>query len=251
MISPMYRQLETEQIVETIGELRDRIQERFPDRSLPKVAEEVHQVGLETVRQIAEIRRPNLPIRGGIVLLVGGLIGLLCLIFLRVQVRHETFSFLSNVMEVFEEALSSFFFLGAIILFLLNLEQRAKRRRALDALHELRSLAHIIDMHQLTKDPEHTRKHRLGPDTQSSPSRTLTTFELSRYLDYCSEMLSLIGKLSAVYVQGFKDPVVLAAVDALENLTTGCARKIWQKLMILDSMLGEEPQSDSGIRGGG
>src|SRR5258708_24597219 len=31
---------------------------------------------------------------------------------------------------------------------------RIKRARALKAMHELRSLAHIIDMHQLTKDHE-------------------------------------------------------------------------------------------------
>ena len=28
------------------------------------------------------------------------------------------------------------------------------RKRALAAIHELRAMAHIVDMHQLTKDPE-------------------------------------------------------------------------------------------------
>ena len=44
--------------------------------------------------------------------------------------------------------------IGAAIFFLVTLETRVKRRRALAALHELRAIAHIIDMHQLTKDPE-------------------------------------------------------------------------------------------------
>jgi len=38
--------------------------------------------------------------------------------------------------------------------FLTTLESRVKRARALAMIHELRSIAHIIDMHQLTKDPE-------------------------------------------------------------------------------------------------
>lgn len=239
----MYRQLKSEKIVETISELRDRVYERFPERSLPLVADELCQIGQKTVERVDMIRRPNILARALIFILLVGLIVMLWMIFARVQIRDETFSFLSNMMEVFEEALSSFFFLGAIILFLVNLDQRGKRKRALDALHELRSLAHIIDMHQLTKDPERSRMH--GPDTRSSPERTLSRFELSRYLDYCSEMLSLIGKLSAVYVQDFKDPVVLNAVDAMESLTTGCSRKIWQKMMILDSTIADEHNRDA------
>ena len=56
-----------------------------------------------------------------------------------------------------------------------------------------------------------------------------------KYLDYCSEMLSLIGKLAALYVQKFDDPVALAAVNEVEDLTTSLSRKIWQKIMIINS----------------
>jgi hypothetical protein len=48
-------------------------------------------------------------------------------------------------------------------------------------------------------------------------------------------MLSLIGKLAALYVQKFDDPVALAAVNEVEELTTGLSRKIWQKIMVLNS----------------
>jgi hypothetical protein len=87
-------------------------------------------------------------------------------------------------------------------------------------------------MHQLTKDPD--RVILQGADTPSSPTRELRRFELSRYLDYCSEMLSLVSKLAALYVQTFDDPVVLSAVDEVEGLTSGLSGKIWQKIMILD-----------------
>jgi len=63
---------------------------------------------------------------------------------------------------------------------------------------------------------------------------TMTDFELSRYLDYCSEMLSLIGKVAALYVQRFDDPAALSAVDQIEDLTTGLSRKIRQNIMIIN-----------------
>jgi hypothetical protein len=65
----------------------------------------------------------------------------------------------------------------------------------------------------------------------------MTAFELQRYLDYSSEMLALISKVSAFYAQHLADPVVLQAVDEVEELTTGLSRKVWQKIAILDQML--------------
>jgi hypothetical protein len=62
--------------------------------------------------------------------------------------------------------------------------------------------------------------------------------QLSRYLNECSDLLALIGKVAAFYVQGFQDGVVLTAVNDIEELTNGLARKIWQKLTLLDQMVG-------------
>jgi hypothetical protein len=123
--------------------------------------------------------------------------------------------------------------LAAAILFLVTTERRIKRGRALKAIHELRALAHVIDMHQLTKDPE--RVLLQTKNTASSPKPNLTPAQLTRYLDYCSEMLSLIGKLAALYVQQFDDSVALDAVNDIEQLTNGLSRKIWQKISILNA----------------
>ena len=103
-------------------------------------------------------------------------------------------------------------FVGIAIWFFLSLESRLKRRRALRAVHELRSIAHIVDMHQLTKDPE--RLSSSEPDTASSPVRELSREQLGRYLDYCSELLSVTSKLAALYVQYSNDPVVLDTAHA-------------------------------------
>ena len=73
----------------------------------------------------------------------------------------------------------------------------------------------------------------------------MSPFELGRYFDYCSELLSLIAKIGAVYVQDFTDAVALGAVDEVENLTTGLSRKIWQKIMVLESTTASTAATDS------
>jgi hypothetical protein len=124
--------------------------------------------------------------------------------------------------------------IGVAIFFLTTLETRLKRTRALKAIHVLRSMAHIIDMHQLTKDPE---RISAGPDPPSSPLRKMTPIELTRYLDYCSEMLAILSKVAALYVQNFNDPITISAVNEVEDLTAGLSRKVWQKIMILDRVV--------------
>jgi len=98
-------------------------------------------------------------------------------------------------------------------------------------LHRLRSIAHIVDMHQLTKDPEHALRRVQA--TASSPSRTISRTQLPRYLDYCSELLALTSKLAALHAQHLNDSVILNAVNDIEALTADLSRKIWQKISIL------------------
>ena len=151
-------------------------------------------------------------------------------------INHQSTSF-ADFVTLLEAGINDVVLIGAAIFFLLTIETRYKLARALKALHELRSIAHVIDMHQLTKDP-----HRITQKGKSvfvpgreSPKLNMTPFLLRRYLDYCSEMLSLTGKIAAVYNQAFDDGVATAAASELESLTTGLSSKIWQKILILES----------------
>jgi hypothetical protein len=121
------------------------------------------------------------------------------------------------------------------IWFVLTLESRLKRQRVLKDMYVLRSLAHVIDMHQLTKDPTLLLGGQAAP-TASSPARQMSEFELSRYLDYCGEMLALIAKLGALYAAQVEDQQVIAAVNEIEELTSDLGRKIWQKIMIISRL---------------
>lgn len=51
-------------------------------------------------------------------------------------------------------------------------------------------------------------------------------------------MLSLTGKIAALYVKNFDDAASVAAVSEVEQLSTGLSRKIWQKIMILNQSVG-------------
>jgi hypothetical protein len=226
------RALDPAQIIETIRALGVRIQERFPDRGLTRVAAQQLAVARTTVAQVEWLRRPILWVRVSVALVILLLIALLAGIAVRVDPGAEQVP-LPDLLQAVEAAINELIFLGAAILFLATVEGRIKRQKALGAMRELRALAHIVDMHQLTKDPDRVVEADRA-DTPSSPRATMTRLELGRYLDYCSEMLALNSKLAALYAQNLHDPVVLAAVDEVETLTTGLTAKIWQKLVILN-----------------
>ncbi|TBR25783.1 hypothetical protein EPO15_01535 [bacterium] len=228
----MYRHLDPDKVIETAQRLETRVKERFPDSSLSKLTSELVVVAQQSAERADEIARPHWPLRvgtGGFILLMFAGLGA-GLLHLDIEWRLKD---IGSLIQFIEAGTNEIVLIGAAAFFLLTVEQRYKRRRALKALHELRSLAHIVDMHQLTKDPD--RLKRAGADTASSPARAMTLFELSRYLDYCSETLSVIGKIAAVYAQFFEDEAALTAVDEIEDLTTSLSRKIWQKLSILDA----------------
>ncbi len=225
-----FRHLDEAKVLRTIARLRDRIAERFPDSGLAGVAAALLALGEGTAARVERLRRPHWPLRiagGAAVLALAGLfLGLFAVLGLPVGMDG-----VADLVQSTEAALNALFLVGAAVFFLVTLETRLKRREALAALHELRSVAHIVDMHQLTKDPD--RLTFPQPDTRSSPRRELTVPELGRYLDYCSELLSLVSKLAALHAEHLNDPVVLAAVNDLESLTEGLSAKIWQKITLL------------------
>ena len=229
--SKKYRQLDEVQILVTLTRLRDRICERFPESGLAGVANELLALGRETAGLVAYLRRPLWPIRCAVAMVIAALVMILFAIVTSVSLPTGVDG-LAVFAQATEAAINDLLFLGAAVFFLATLENRLKRRKALAALHELRSVAHVVDMHQLIKDPE--RLASTQPNTPSSPARALSASQLGRYLDYCSELLSVISKIAALHVQQFNDPVTLAAVNEIEALTSGLSGKIWQKITLLD-----------------
>lgn len=230
-----YRNLDEDAIVRTLETLSRRVHERFPGRGISEVCADLLVVSREHIARTEALARPLLGLRAlvGVFLSVGGAL-LVWLIWQKVRlfgINPEEF----NTAEGIESIVNIVVLTGAGVWFLLNLETRIKRDRALASLHELRAFAHVIDMHQLTKDPA------AEDTTASSPERDLSPFLLGRYLDYCAEMLSLTGKLAALYMQRLRDPVVIQAANDIEDLTSGFAQKIWQKIRIIRAQTDASP----------
>jgi hypothetical protein len=229
----VYRKIEAARIVETANALHRRVKERFPGSGLSLVASELERVAREAAELSSWLLQPNYRVRalvGFAVLVLGGVV-----VLALVQLRGATGSNgWSDTVQGLEALVNDVVFVGVAVYFLLGIELRQKRARTMEALHVLRSLAHIIDMHQLTKDPDSISR---GPRTASSPKREMTPFQLARYLDYSAEMLAIIGKIAAIYVQEVRDPVAVAAASGVEELAANLSRTIWSKITILDRVL--------------
>jgi len=227
--------LKAEYIVKTVERLRARISERFPESGLSSVAADLADTARATAARVEELAQPNYLLRALAMLAIA--LGLAAQIYFAEIIdwsrvlKHADPVGLTEGLDAIVNLLILAF--GAIW-FVLTLEQRLKRRRILARLYELRAFAHVVDMHQLTKDPTVVLSE--SKPTESSPERRMTEFELSRYLDYCAEMLALIAKLGALYGSRSRDRDVMVAVTEIEELTSDLGRKIWQKIMILSDL---------------
>jgi hypothetical protein len=225
--------LDPERLVSTVTRLEERIAARFPNSGLSNACGKLREIAGHAGERAAIIAQPNMTMRFliALVLVVAlVLLTVLCLaVMSAINLRGDN-SF-SSIIQGIDAGFNIAILLGASLLFMGSLESRMKRARALEDVHELRAMVHVIDMHQLTKDPSATIIS--GPATAASPQRTLTPFELMRYLDYCSEMLALTGKIAALYAHSSRDAVVIATVNELEQLVASMSLKIWQKIGIV------------------
>jgi hypothetical protein len=231
----MYRKLDIEETLKTIERLRLRIEDRFPGSGLSKVCGELYDIGLTTKNNIHFVSRPIWWLRGLFAFVLALFVSTLLLTVNTIEIKQVEGFINAMSAEGLEAVLQIMVFFSASVFFFVQAEDRIKRSRVLKYLYELRTIAHVIDMHQLTKDPKAINSY----NTANSPKRELNDFELLRYLDYCCEMLSLTSKLSALYANDFHDDVVLNTINEIEDLTLGLNNKIWQKIMLVDQGAGK------------
>ncbi len=228
-----YDHLDAGELVATINTLSRRIDERFAGSGLYAVSRHLHGLAAAAVDRAASIVRPIWPLRVLAALFVGAVLLVSVVALVRWRPPGESLTRV-ELIQVLEAGINDVVLIGLGVFFLFTIGNRIRRRRALRALQELRAVAHIIDMHQLTKDPERLRG--VYRPTSASPLPGMNRFLLGRYLDYCSELLSLCGKIAAIYAQALDDGVVLASASEIEALCTGLSRKIWQKINALETL---------------
>ncbi len=229
-----YRTLNPDKLIETLSELEARIKRRFPGSGLSQVCAELLDVSSKTKEKVRAVSRPDFALRSGIGVVI--ILGIMALFYVGsiIEVKHSAEN-LFGVLEGIDALINTLVVMGAGIFFLWTLESRNHRQKALDDLHELRSIIHVIDMHQLTKDP-----NKVPLVGSSGGPREITPFELVRYLDYCSELLSLAAKVAALYAQGTRDALVIETSSDLGQITSNMSGKIWQKITIVQRQLESE-----------
>lgn len=227
-----YRTLDPAQIIETAERLEERVAERFPDAGLRRVAGELVSLSRDLAKSAKELEEPIWWVRALATAAV--IVGAVVFVFVGTILPFDRFPAgdAAESVQGIEASINTLLLAGLGLIALVRAEEGLKRRRVFRALHGLRSLIHVIDMHQLTKDPAALSKD-FRP-TAHSPERMTDRFELARYLDYCSEMLSVTGKIAALFAQSVNDAVVIETVNDIEELGTNLSRKIWQKIALIE-----------------
>lgn len=226
------RTLDPERIIATAEKLALRIGERFPGSGLSHVAQDFVALARDLSLTAQALKGPIWPVRALIAVAIAAGAGIFLFVGTVVRFDRLGADAAFDLVQGIEASINTVILAGLGLVTLITTEERIKRKRVFRALHGLRSLIHVVDMHQLTKDPA-----ALSPGfkpTAHSPARITDPAELTRYLDYCSEMLSLSGKLAALFAQSVNDAVVIEAVNDIESLGSNLSRKIWQKITLIE-----------------
>ena len=224
MSSDVAPRLDSVYVERTVGRLEARIRARFPDRRLGDAAHAL-RTAVPQIHDGFEARRRRLrwfARATSVVIVVAAVAGLA--LALRDPVLEGTDSSVDWLLIV-ESTINDLLFASIAVFFLWAMPERLERRTLLDLLHRLRSLAHVVDMHQLDKDPEQARAD-YHPTAQSPAHPIMNADELHHYLDYCSELVSLIAKTAALCAERTSDPVVLGTVGEIETLAAQMSQKI-------------------------
>ena len=120
--------------------------------NLGRVCEELLTLARTSKDRAMEIARPYYGLRIGGALIIVASLGALLYSVSTLDVSLHGLN-VGELMQATEAGLNNLVFIGAAVFFVMTFEARLKRGRIREALNELRSIAHVIDMHQLTKDP--------------------------------------------------------------------------------------------------
>ena len=225
-----YAELSGAEILTTIQKLRQRILARFPGSGLSRISADLCTLAESAEHELRRLRKPLWVARLGAAIGILGIAAFAGGLGLAAISRPLDMGALSEFLQGVEAAANGVILLAIGTFFMLTLETRVKRKAVLKALYRLRSVIHVVDMHQLTKDPEYVASPGA---TEDAGELRLTRFQMVRYLDYCSELFALCSKVAALYSQHMNDAVVVAAVNEIESLAATLSQKIWQKITLL------------------
>ncbi|MEO3759283.1 hypothetical protein ABGB19_13475 [Mycobacterium sp. B14F4] len=222
-----------EHIAATVEQVQRRIDARFGERGLTKTARDLARLVLlvqtAATQSQARLRRTTLAARTVSIAIIAATV--VALLYSLRSAVVDGLARSADWVPLTESVINDLVFAAIAVVFLWAFPERLERRALLDLLHRLRSLTHVIDMHQLSKDPEQVSAGYVP--TAQSVRHGLDADQLHHYLNYCSELLSLTAKTAALCAEHSADGVVLETVSDIETLVTGLSNKILQKVSLL------------------
>lgn len=231
-----YRELRPESLRKTLKLFSKHISEKFPGSGLSAVSAELEQTAEVCISAMQKLRRPSWGLRITVTVCVLLLISLPLdvLLLLQMPIKFDSLSDFTELMQATDAGFNLMVLLAGAALFLISMESRMKRKHALGVLDELRSLAHVVDMHQLNKDPAMHIPLVAPEGGELQKGQTIrSAADLWYYLSFCTDLLSIVGKLAALFAQGQTDRVVLDTINEIETISTALSRKIWQKMTLV------------------
>jgi hypothetical protein len=219
----MGRALDADEIMATLTAIGHRIGAEFPSSDLVQSHADLMQLTRQTRANVANVRRTPWFIRlafivAVIVLLI--LLSLLGKIILGVRATDE----LSDLMQGLDSAIvTGNVFTSGIAVYILSLDTQLRRKRGLVALNEIRDTAHAIDMQEIVQSSNR------AANSKFSGNASYANFDACGYLDCCSDMLSICGKLAALYSQAMHDNFIVDTVANIERLTAELSHKMWRR----------------------
>ncbi len=235
------KRLQGRSLAHAAQDLAQRMTAEFPARGLTEEARELAKDAEIFVQEAESLGRRGTSFHAIRVIAIAGFVfwlGATSLVLLRIWTVLERTSESADLLQ-FMQGIDAGIHIAVsaaiAIYFLATLEQRRRRRIAFTGLNALLNFAHVIDSHQIDKDP--TAFVSDLPHVRVSPKPQLEPAQLLRYLDYCSEMLSLVRRLGALYGQESGDVIITESVDNISDLTSSLSNKIWQKMNILNNYM--------------
>lgn len=215
--------LDPERLEAKIRELATACRSRFPDRGLPDRLDDLADLSADAAALADRVKGrtpldfliPAVAMLG--ILAVAGLIGI------SFSFRMEVPTSVLDVVEPLDAAVNLGILLLTFGFLVYRIVAERRRGRLLAMVHRIRSLVHLFDMIQLTKNLE---------PAEDAP---LSIEDRVRYLDHCSQGASLASKCAALLIAHHPDPPLVVAVNEVESVCSGISQKIWAKIAVLRS----------------
>ena len=207
-------------IIETAENLARDIGEKLPVSSLAGLAVELAHIAHATVERTQQARRPIYAIRVLSFLAISTSLLGLCYLLDHIHARWE-FGTIAEVFDATDAGFNLLVLLAGALWFLITIENRIKRKKALEFIEELREFIHVIDVTQLFYTP-------LVYNSDPAAARTSVTFDYTYFL-FCTQMLAVISNLAPLYTRGAAGDSILRAASDVEMLANAITTKLLSK----------------------